>query len=140
MQVTPAKGERIQVVLADGEGTRSLVFGEGATHSDLSGDFRLRSVRFAKRHEKHAWMLSTTAPPKARLRLDPTKPRVIKGAPVLDFVGRAQSKPGELFLGFTLACRKRGVTIYRDARRVAIGYRVLDGKGRALRSGRMNYG
>ena len=140
LKVEPSKGERIQVVLANAAGTHSLEFAAGATQSKLAGAFRLRSVRFAKHDGKRAWMLSTTAAPKKRIRLSSDKARVIKGDAALDFTGRVQRKPRELFLGFGLACRKRGVTIYRDGRRVPITYTIRNREGAKLRGGRMNYG
>ncbi|MHC4957726.1 MAG: hypothetical protein ACYTGN_05065 [Planctomycetota bacterium] len=48
---------------------------------------------------------------------------------------------GGLQLGFSITgADGRGLSIYRNGKRVAVSYRLVDGNGKVLDRGPMNYG
>ncbi|MFQ5506492.1 MAG: hypothetical protein ACE5F1_17115, partial [Planctomycetota bacterium] len=61
--------------------------------------------------------------------------------PSVHFEGKARFKGQRLMLAFAIRGGDgRGLSIYREFKRVPVRYRILGKKGRVLAKGRLNYG
>lgn len=133
------------VVLAGPQGRFRLVWKEGDRRRKRPlprGTYRLRDVRAEGTHEGVHWFFSSSGPWKKARRIEvegETKLEV--GDTVHVRVGSPGFKDGKLRIGFALlAADGRGLSIYRDGKRVPVGYRVLDKEGAVLAEGTMRYG
>ncbi len=106
------------------------------------GTYRLRTVRVERLQDKVHWCLSSTTPPKKRLKLGSDKKITLKVPDTVHFHGKVHRKgKRQLQLGFGIHSRNHhGLSIYRDGKRVPVAYKVLSTKGKALAWGKMNYG
>ena len=101
------------------------------------------TTRVERRRGEEHWFLSSTGPDGKSLRLLAGTTERIEVADTVHF--RATAKPdgrgGGLALGFSLqAADGRGLSVYRQDRRVPVSFEVLADDGAVLGSGTMNYG
>ncbi len=105
------------------------------------GSYRLRTVRVEREEKGRHWFVSTTGPAGEPLALEAGKTRRIEVPGEVRFHAMAKRKGREISLGFDVKGPDgRGLSVYRDDRRVPVLYRVLDAKGDEVASGTMNYG
>ncbi|MHC4847017.1 MAG: hypothetical protein ACYTEG_01010 [Planctomycetota bacterium] len=103
------------------------------------GDYLLRTTRIEREKKGIWWFLSSTGPAKRKVR-------VARGAKLsiddtVHFRSIARRRNGKLQLGFGITTkRKRGLSVYRDGKRVPVGYKLFDKKGELIKQGTMNYG
>ncbi len=99
------------------------------------GKYRVRTTRILREN----FLISSTGMPepsltvgeKTELKLDET----------VRFKCHAKRKGGKLQLGFGIsAADGRGLSVYKDDRRVPVTYKILAKDGKVLAEGKMNYG
>ena len=123
-------------VLAGEGGDVTLVWDPKARAPEAPpGTYRVRSTRIVR----ESWIISASAGPepsltvkdKAELKVDET----------VRFDGHAKRHGAKLQLGFSIkAADGRGLTVYKDDRRVPVTFKVLAKDGKVLAQGTMNYG
>jgi hypothetical protein len=109
------------------------------------GKWRVRTTRIERTKAGEHWFLSASSPHGQKLELEAGKPAHVEVAAVVVFNGKAARKGNGLQLGFTITSRDpggghRGMSIYKNKKRVPVLYEVRDTDGKVLSSGRMNYG
>ena len=101
----------------------------------------MKTTRIARTLGKSHWFLSQTGPPLPPRQLTPDKATNIDVGDSVHFTPRVQRKKGRLQLGFGIqGADGRGLSVYRNDKRVPVTYKLLARKGRVLASGGMNYG
>lgn len=132
------------IILAgpDGDVTLSWAAADEARERLLpAGTYRLRTTRSERSQGDEHWFVSSTGPAGKPRRFAAGAVETIKVDDSVRFEGRAKRESGELQLNFMIAAADgRGLSVYRDDRRVDVGYEVLDRKGGVLATGTMNYG
>lgn len=123
-------------VLAGPEGDVTLVWDpKGPAPEAPPGKYRVRSTWIARDN----WIISASAGPepaltvkdKAELKVDET----------VRFDGHAKLHGKKLDLGFSIKGKDgRGLSVYKDGKRVPVNYKVLAKDGAVLAQGAMNYG
>lgn len=123
-------------VLAGPAGERTLVWDPKGPAPELPlGTYRVRTTRILREN----FLISSTGMPepslavtgKAELKLDET----------VRFRCRATRKGEKLQLGFNISAPDgRGLSVYKDDRRVPVAYKVLGKDGEVLAQGKMTYG
>ena len=87
------------------------------------------------------WFLSSTGPAVKKVQVSARSPNKLAIPGAVHFKARAHRKGQKLQLGFALfGADHRGISIYREGKRVPVTYRVLDQKGKTIAKGAMNYG
>jgi len=115
--------------------------GNGKKAPVPEGRFLLRTVRVQREKDGVAWFTSSTGPGGKPTRVRAGETTKVNLDPTVHFEAQAKRDKGELRLGFAIrGADGRGLSIYRDWKRVSIRYEVLDASGKALAGGRMNYG
>jgi len=107
-----------------------------------SGTYRLRTVRIEKERDGTHWFLSSTGPPGEALAVEAGKTARldVKAEVHFEAVARRQ-REGGVQLGFSIrGADGRGMSIYRDDRRVAVSYSLRAEDGSVVAEGTMNYG
>jgi hypothetical protein len=123
-------------VLANDNGLITLVWDpKGPAPGAPPGTYRVRSTRITRGN----WIISASAGPepvltvkdKAELKVDET----------VRFEGLAKRRGGKLQLGFNIkGTDGRGLSVYKDGKRVPVTYRVLAKDGAVVAEGTMAYG
>jgi len=133
---------RGSVVLAGEGGLVRLTWKKDQrAHYLAPGPYRIRNARIVEKKGKDTWFLSSTEPRGPVLQVEGGSPLHLRLTRRIVFGGKAHWKGRELFLGFSLRDAKgRGLSIYRNGKRVPIRYELLSAEGRRLKSGKMNYG
>jgi len=130
------------VVLADDKGEITLAWGpkekapgEPTGASAKAGTYRVRATRIVREN----FLISCSGKPEpslvvkdgAKLEVDET----------IRFECRAKRKGRRLDLGFVIkGADGRGLSVYKDGKRVPVTYKVLGKDGAVLAEGTMNYG
>jgi hypothetical protein len=130
------------VVLSGRGGDVQLVWTkEKRTWSLPPGAYRLRTSRVEREKDGEHWFLSSCGPPNKPFALEAKEHRLDPGDTV-HFQGMFRGwKQDRLVLGFAIrGADGRGLSIYRQDRRVPVTFEVLDKSGDVLEQGRMNYG
>lgn len=152
MKTEPQRGEAAvvsdvkagSIVLVGPAGDVALQWGFGeadAARGLPTGEYRVRTTRVEREQEGVHWFLSSTSPPQAPLQLTADRPTRIDVDPAVHFKAQVKRHGKKLQLGFgIMGADKRGLSVYRDDKRVHVTYRVLSAKGRVLAKGNMNYG
>ncbi len=130
------------VVLSGKQGLVRLTWKKGQREHYLSpGDYRIRNLRVVEKKGKETWFLSSTQPRGRALQVEAGSPLHLRLTRGILFGGKARWKGRELMLGFGLRdSQGRGLSIYRNGKRVPIRYELLSSSGKRLQSGEMNYG
>ncbi|MHC4941229.1 MAG: hypothetical protein ACYTHK_20025 [Planctomycetota bacterium] len=104
-----------------------------------AGEYLLRTTRLEREKSGVWWFLSSTGPAKRKLRI--AKGTKLSVGDTVHFRGIARRRGANLQLGFGITSSdKRGLSIYRDGKRVPVRYRLFDDKSKLLVEGTMNYG
>ena len=99
-----------------------------------AGAYRLRTTRIEREKDGEHWFLSSTSPPGLVVVVEPGKTATIDVKDEVHFKGRVRAHGGKVHLGFGITgADGRGLSVYRNDKRVAVTYRVLA-------EGAMNYG
>ena len=103
--------------------------------------YRLRTTRIERTERGSHWFLSSSGPAGKPRRYRAGRSVRLEVDPTVHFRGTVKRKAKQLQLGFTLkGADGRGISIYKDDRRVPVTYRILSADGRALVAGKMRYG
>lgn len=130
------------MVLAQGDRMLAVVWKKG--DRDLrrevpAGDYTVRTTRIERMKGKQWWFVSSTG--KTKLVVEKNKTTKFIADDAVQFRGNANVRDGKLQLGFGISgADKRGLSVYRDGKRVPVTYRLLDKNGKAVAKGTMNYG
>lgn len=130
------------IVLAGPKGDVALVWtGPNQERGLPPGRYRLRTTRVERLKGKEHWFLSSTGPPGKAFDVEAGKTTRIEVPATVHFKPVVRRHGAKLQLGFSIVAGDgRGLSVYRDDRRVPVRYKVLDEDGRELVAGRMNYG
>jgi hypothetical protein len=105
------------------------------------GKYIVRTTRIERKKGESTWFFSASSPKGRPLTVERTGRTKLALSDRLMLKGHAKPKGKGLQLGFGLRCTDgRGVSVYRDGKRIAVRYRVLDKNGNTLAKGAMNYG
>ena len=105
------------------------------------GAYRLRTTRIERLTGKDHWFLSSTGPPGAERVLKADKTARIDVDDTVQFKAGARRNGGRLQLNFVIfGADHRGLSVYKNDKRVPVTWKQLSKKGKTLASGKMNYG
>jgi hypothetical protein len=105
------------------------------------GEYRLRTTRLEGEKDGAWWFLSSTGPAKTVVRVAERGPTKFSIPGEVHFKACARRRGQKLQLGFAIfSAEHRGLSVYRDGKRVPVTYKVLDKMGKVIDEGRMNYG
>ncbi len=106
------------------------------------GDYRLTGYRILRRDAKGAlWFLSATGPTIRRLVVRAGEEQRVQVEDTIHLTGGAHPENGGVEIQLMLAGEKgSGLTLYREGKRIDIGYRVLDAGEKELARGTLQYG
>ncbi len=105
------------------------------------GRYQLRTARIERTLEGVHWFVSISGPPVPALELEAGNTGRLPVDGSVHFAAQAGISEGEVKLGFSIrSADRRGLSIYRDDRRVSVSYEVRDASGQVLRAGTMRYG
>ncbi|MHC4550974.1 MAG: hypothetical protein ACYTEZ_19665 [Planctomycetota bacterium] len=105
------------------------------------GVYRVRTTRVERTKDGTHWFISSTSPPRAPVAVRAGKTTHVRVGDTVHFESRVRRHGNELRLGFAIkGADGRGLSVYKDGRRVPVTFNVLSKKGRVLASGTMNYG
>jgi hypothetical protein len=134
-KVTASFAEGSAVLAGEG-GDVTLVWDpKGPAPGAPPGKYRVRTTRISREN----FLISAAAGPeptlavkdKAELKVDET----------VRFDGQAKRLGNKLDLGFSIKGKDgRGLSVYKDGKRVPVTYKVLAKDGAVLAQGKMNYG
>ena len=134
------------VVLAGRGGDEAcIVWGPGQPQAHIvSGRYTVRTTRIERKQDDDHWFLSSCGPaghkPKTIKLKRGTNTFKLDDTAHFEAVVRGWND-GRLQLGFAIRGKdNRGLSVYKNDRRVPVTYRVLSKKGKVLAHGRMNYG
>jgi hypothetical protein len=136
---------RGRVSLAGPEGDVSLLLDGARDVSKFAlppGSYRLRDTRVSDNKDGVRWFLSSSTGPSRKpvdlqvgttTKLDPGREVVFKGSVRLNHDG--------LFLSFGVTTADhRGLSVFRNGKRITISYQLLDADGGILTEGPLKYG
>lgn len=134
------------IVLKGDKGDVALVWKQGEKGHERAlppGPYYLRTTRVERVKGKNHWFLSSTGPQQgAAMKLKAGKAKRIDVAATVHFHAMMKpNKKGAFQLGFSIkGADGRGLSVYRNDKRVPVTYEVLAKGGKVLASGSMNYG
>ena len=106
-----------------------------------AGDYRLRTTRIEREKDRAWWFLSSTGPAGRKIQVAPRSPTKLTIDDTVVFKGNARLHGNKLQLGFSInGPDKRGLSVYKNGKRVPVTYKVLNNKGKVIARGQMNYG
>ena len=133
-------------VLAGRGGDALLLVWKAAGEVSLPvGRYRVRTTRVERTVKGEHWFLSSSGPKGEaagkQIKLHSGKNTIDLGDEVR-FKGLVRGWRGtKLLLGFGIRGKDgRGLSVYRQDKRVPVRFRVLDKRGKTLKEGTMNYG
>lgn len=105
------------------------------------GRYALRAVRLIRESKGASWVRSSTSPRREPTDFPAGRTTRLEAGGAVHLKARATKKKGMLRLGFALVTEQgAGASVFRDGKRIRVGYELLDGAGRKLASGTMKYG
>ena len=132
------------VILAGPEGNVTVIWSEGDRDRRRglpAGSYRVRTTRIERRKGDDHWFVSSTAPNGTEQRLVAGRTTKLTFAPEVHFQSRVKREGNRLQLGFVIqGADRRGLSVYRNDKRVPVTFEVLSASGKVLARGRMNYG
>jgi hypothetical protein len=129
------------VVLAGPGGDVTLVWQKGGVRALPAGIYRVRTTRVEREKGGVHWFLSATSQPREQYTVKAGRAVRIAFDDTVHFEPRIRRQGDRMQLGFTIkAADGRGLSVYKNDRRVPVTYKVLAKKGAVLASGTMNYG
>jgi hypothetical protein len=135
-----ASFEEGSAVLAGPDGEVTLAFGAGRPESVLPpATYRVRTTRIAREN----FLISSVGKPEPALVVEASGKDAVR-LEVLEavrFEGHAKRDGRKLQLGFSIkGADGRGLSVYKDGKRVPVTYKVRDANGAVLAEGTMSYG
>jgi len=130
------------MVLAGPDGDVTLIWNEARSKLGLPpGAYRVRTTRIEREAKGVHWFVSSTGQPGPPLQFEAGRTARLDVQPTVRFRASVKRKGRKLQLGFAItAADGRGLSVYRDGKRIPVTYRLLSSKGKVLAKGRMNYG
>lgn len=136
-----ASFETGSVVLAGPAGDVTLAWSKGGRRALPAGTYRVRTTRVEREQGGVHWFLSSTSPPREKITVKEGRTVRIEAGAVVRFTPRIRQKDDRMQLGFAIrGTDGRGLSVYKNDRRVPVTYKVLAKDGQVLASGTMNYG
>lgn len=106
-----------------------------------AGTYSLRTTRLEREKDGAWWFLSSTGPAVREIQVAPRSPSKLSIDDKVVFKGNAKMHGNKLQLGFSITgSDERGLSIYKNGKRVPVTYEILNRKGKVLARGQMNYG
>lgn len=123
-------------VLAGPDGEVTLAWDAKTTEYALApGKYRVRTTRIVREN----WIISSAGTPEPSLTVK--EGAELKVDETVRFQCHAKRQGGKLQLGFGIkGTDGRGLTVYKDDKRVPVTFKVLAKDGEVLAEGTMNYG
>jgi hypothetical protein len=119
----------------------TLVWQKGGVRALPAGIYRVRTTRVEREKGGVHWFLSATSQPREQYTVKAGRAVRIAFDDTVHFEPRIRRQGDRMQLGFTIkAADGRGLSVYKNDRRVPVTYKVLAKKGAVLASGTMNYG
>ncbi len=110
---------------------------EPGTRTLPEGVYTLRTYRIVMQHEDETWHTSVTSHKIRTVEVENGSNTKLLIDPTIQIGSRMRGKRGTMsFQGMN----KAGLTIYKEGKRIPVGYRVLDASGAELAKGSMRYG
>jgi hypothetical protein len=143
-----ASFEEGSAVLAGPDGEVTLAFGADAKECALPpGKYRVRTTRIVREN----FILSSAGKPEPALEMkecakkarmmDVAETARLQVGETVRFECRAKRHGKKLQLGFMIkGADGRGLSVYKDDKRVPVTYKVLAADGKVLAEGKMTYG
>ncbi len=134
------------VVLAGRDGDEAIiVWGPRQPRARIaSGRYTVRTTRIERKKDDEHWFLSSCGPAGHKKKMIKLKrgENTFKLGDTVHFKGMVRGWRDErLQLGFMISGEDhRGLSVYKNDKRVPVTYRVLSKKGEVLAQGPMNYG
>jgi hypothetical protein len=106
------------------------------------GEYTLTGYRVLRRDAKGAeWFLSATGPAIRRLVVRGGEEQRVRVDETIRLTGTAHPEGGGVEIQLMIAGEKgSGLTLYRDGKRIDIGYRLADARKQELARGALKYG
>lgn len=122
-------------------GDVTLVWSKGGKRALPAGTYRVRTTRVERERGGMHWFLSSTSPPRESITIKAGRTVRVEVDDAVHFTCRARRKDDRIQLGFAIkGADGRGLSVYKNDRRVPVTYKVLAKDGKVLASGTMNYG
>jgi hypothetical protein len=129
------------VGFAGPDGDVTLVWKKGGVRALPAGTYRVRTTRVEREKGGVHWFLSSTSPPRERVTVKAGRTVRVAVDDTVHFEPRIRRQDDRIQLGFAIkAADGRGLSVYKNDRRVPVTYKVLAKDGKVLASGTMNYG
>jgi hypothetical protein len=129
------------VGLAGPDGDVTLVWKKGGVRALPAGTYRVRTTRVEREKGDVHWFLSSTSPPREPITVKAGGTVRVAVGDTVHFQPRIRRKDDRMQLGFAIkGADGRGLSVYKNDRRVPVTYKVLAKDGKVLASGTMNYG
>ena len=134
------------ILLTGPDGDVTLVWKDGEKGKARAlppGSYRLRTIRVERVQDGTHWFLSSTGPKGKPMDLAGRRTKRVDVTDTVHFRHQINPDPksGGLNLGFSIkTADDRGLSIYKDGRRVPVRYEVLAKGGAVLAQGTMKYG
>ncbi|MHC4135502.1 MAG: hypothetical protein ACYS0K_11000 [Planctomycetota bacterium] len=114
---------------------------KGGVRALPAGTYRVRTTRVEREKGGVHWFLSSTSPPRERVTVKAGRTVRVAVDDTVHFEPRIRRQDDRIQLGFAIkAADGRGLSVYKNDRRVPVTYKVLAKDGKVLASGTMNYG
>lgn len=106
------------------------------------GEYILTGYRVVRRDAKEVeWFISATSPNLRRVALKAGEEQRVQVDETIHLTALAQPSDGGVKIQAKITGEERsGMSIYRDGKRIEIGYRLVDAQKKELGSGTMHYG
>lgn len=106
------------------------------------GEYTLTCYRVLRRDAKGTeWFISATGPRIRRLKVRAGEEQQVKVDDTIHLTGSAHPENGGVEIQLMIAGEKgSGLTVYREGKRIDIGYRLLDAWRKELARGTLKYG
>jgi len=132
------------ITLAGPSGPVALVWKAGEKDRGRAlppGAYRPWTVRVERMQGEEHWFLSSTGAPGKPVEAVAGRALRLTAGDEVRIQARARRDRHGLDIGFGLTDSEgRGISVYRDDRRVSVAFRVLSMEGKALAEGTMTYG
>lgn len=131
-------------VLQRGDRLITLVWRKGDEDKQRSlpaGEYTVRTTRVEGEKDGKWWFLSSSGPGAAKVIVEDDNTTKFAANNVVLLSAKAMQKGKQIRLALGIGgADKRGISIYREGKRIPVTYRLLDKEGKTLAEGAMNYG
>jgi hypothetical protein len=129
-------------VLAGPDGELTLTWDAKTTERALPpGEHRVRTTRIEREKDGVHWLVSQAGKPEPELVVKEGEAARLAVDETVRFEGKAKRHGRALQLGFSITgADGRGLSVYKNDKRVPVAYKVVGAHGDVLAEGTMNYG